>query len=252
MSAPGLEWSILAPALAAGALVLSTHVPLGRQVLQRGIIFIDLAIAQFAALGVIVAALMGWDNSPLATQAAAASAALAGALTMTWTERRWPWIQEAIIGAAFVTAASLSLLLLAGNPQAGEYLQDILAGQILWISWPDLLPALLLYMPLLGLWFGFGERLGRIGFYLLFAAAVTVSVQLVGIYLVFASLILPALATRGLKSAYLVGAAGYASGLLASGGLDLPAGPAIVCALALCALLCALLLRPHADVTGDG
>ena len=61
MSAPGLEWSILAPALAAGALVLSTHVPLGRQVLQRGIIFIDLAIAQFAALGVIVLCYRYWE-----------------------------------------------------------------------------------------------------------------------------------------------------------------------------------------------
>lgn len=247
MSALDLEWSILAPALAAGVLVLSTHVPLGRQVLQRGIIFIDLAIAQIAALGVMMAAVLGWEDSTLAVQLAAAAAAGAGALFMTWTERRWPKIQEALIGATFVVAASSGLLLLAGHPQAGEHLQDILAGQILWISWSDLLPALLVYVPLLALWFGLGERLGHIGFYLLFAAAVTVSVQLIGIYLVFASLILPALAARSTKAAYTVGAAGYALGLLASSWLDLPAGPAIVCALALVAILSALLLRPHAS-----
>src|SRR5690606_41601500 len=94
MSAPGLEWSILAPALAAGALVLSTHVPLGRQVLQRGIIFIDLAIAQIAALGVMVAAVFGWEESTFAVQLAAAAAAGGGALLMTWSARRWPQIQE--------------------------------------------------------------------------------------------------------------------------------------------------------------
>ncbi|HEX5515207.1 MAG TPA: metal ABC transporter permease, partial [Gammaproteobacteria bacterium] len=93
--------------------------------------------------------------------------------------------------------------------------------------------------PILGLWFGLGSRLGRVGFYLLFAAAVTVSVQLVGIYLVFASLILPALGARSTKAAYVVGAAGYLLGLLASSWLDLPAGPAIVCALAFTAALSA-------------
>ena len=244
MSAPtsfGLEWSILAPALAAGGLVLSTHVPLGRQVLQRGIIFIDLAIAQIAALGVMVAAVLGWEDSNFAVQMAAATAAGGGALLMTWSERRWPEIQEALIGATFVIAASFSLLLLAGNPHGGEHLQDILAGQILWISWGDLLPALLIYLPILGLWFGFGTRLGHVGFYLLFAAAVTVSVQLVGIYLVFASLILPALATGSIAAAYLVGAGGYVFGLLISSWLDLPAGPAVVCMLALTAVLSALL-----------
>lgn len=231
------EWSILAPAMAAGVLVLSTHVPLGRQVLQRGIIFIDLAIAQIAALGVMVAAMLGWEGSTIAVQAAAATAAGSGALFMAWSEERWPQLQEALIGATFVIAASLGLLLLAGNPQAGEHLQEILAGQILWISWPDLLPALLVYVPILGLWFGFGRRLGRIGFYLLFAAAATISVQLVGIYLVFASLILPALATRSMGAAYLTGILGYALGLLVSSGLDLPAGPAIVCALAIVAAI---------------
>lgn len=240
-----MEGSILLPALATGVLVLSTHVPLGRQVLQRGVIFIDLAIAQIAALGVTAAALLGWQDFPLAVQASAGAAAIAGALFMTWSERHWPRLQEAIIGATFVVAASAALLLLAGSPHGGEHLQDILAGQILWISWPDLLPALMVYVPVLALWFGLGERLGPIGFYLLFAVVVTLSVQLVGIYLVFASLILPALVTHSLKGAYLIGLAGYGAGLMLSSQLDLPAGPAVVCSLALIAILTALAGHEH-------
>lgn len=238
-----MQWTILGPAFAAGLLVLSTHVPLGREVLRRGIIFVDLAIAQIAALGVIVAYAFGWEDSPITVQAAAAAAALLGAVGMTFTERRWPDRQEALIGVTFVVAASLGLLLLGHSPHGGEHLKDLLAGQILWVSWPQLLPVALLYAGILGLWFWLGSRLGRIGFYLLFAVAVTASVQLVGVYLVFASLILPALATRRIAAAYAVGIAGYAAGLIASSWLDLPSGPTVVCALAACVAAGASILR---------
>src|SRR5205814_9413005 len=85
------------------------------------------------------------------------------------------------------------------------------------------------------------ERLGRTGFYVLFALAVTVSVQLVGLYLVFATLIVPPLATRTMRrwrlaAAWGIGALGYAVGLVASTALDLPSGPVIVWALVLLAL----------------
>lgn len=229
---PGL---LLAP-FAAGLLVLATHVPLGIEVLRRGIIFIDLAIAQVAALGVIVAQLLGWE-SPFAVQASAAAAALAGALALNWSERRWPEIQEALIGLAFVVAAAAGILLLAGNPHGGEHLRDLLAGQILWVSWSQLWPVALLYAAILGLWRCCGRRLGRAGFYVLFALAVTSSVQLVGVLLVFASLIAPAVASHALPTrrrwalAYGIGIAGYALGLAASLWLDLPAGAAVVCAL---------------------
>jgi zinc/manganese transport system permease protein len=86
------------------------------------------------------------------------------------------------------------------------------------------------------LWFGYGGRLGRIGFYLLFAVTITASVQLVGIYLVFATLILPALPVNeregGLVLAYAGAIVGYAVGFLATIWVDLPAGPTVVCALA--------------------
>jgi len=236
-----VDWNLLAAPFAAGLLVLATHVPLGIEVLRRGIIFIDLAIAQVAALGVIAAGLAGWESA-WATQAAAAAAALAGALLLTWSEKRWPDIQEALIGLLFVTAAAAGILLLANNPHGGEHLKDLLAGQILWVGWAQLGPVAVFYAALLAGWFFFGSRFGRIGFYAMFALAVTASVQLVGVLLVFASLIAPAVALRDLGrgrlvASWLLGVFAYAIGLIASALLDLPAGAAIVCCLAVATIL---------------
>jgi zinc/manganese transport system permease protein len=235
------DWSLLAAPMAAGLLVLATHVPLGMEVLRRGIIFIDLAIAQVAGLGVMVALMLDWD-SPLAVQAAAAGAALGGALLLTWTERRFADVQEALIGLLFVVAAAGGILVLAGNPHGGEHLQDILAGQILWVGWARLGPIAALYALVLVLWFALGPRLGRAGFYLLFALVVTASVQLVGVLLVFASLIAPALALRHLRrgrlaAAYALGTLGYGAGLVLSALADLPAGATVVCCLGVLAVL---------------
>jgi zinc/manganese transport system permease protein len=238
MNLDAFNLSILIPAFLAGLLVLATHVPLGMQVLARGIVFIDLAIAQIATLGVIAADRFGFEPEGWVAQAAAVAAALLGAALLTWTEKRWPDIQEALIGVLFALAASGGMIMVANNPHGGEHLQDLLAGQILWVGYAQLLPVAVLTAVILALWFRFGERIGRFGFYGLFAFAVTASVQLVGVYLVFASLIVPALATRGYASrrlfaAYGVGAAGYLLGLVFSTLFDLPSGPVIVWTVAL-------------------
>ena len=228
------SFGILWPALLAGLLVTATHVPLGAQVLRRGIVFIDLAVAQIAGLGVIVADVLGFEPQGLGVQAAALAAALLGALALNWSDRRWPEVQEAIIGVTFVVAANAAILLLASNPHGAEHLKDLLVGQILWADVARLAVVGAVYSALLIAWFGFGERIGRIGFYLLFAFAVTASVQLVGVYLVFATLIIPALATRGLERhrlvlGYAIGGAAYVAGLGLSLFSDLPPGPLIVC-----------------------
>lgn len=229
-----VELGILLPALAAGLLVAATHVPLGIRVLERGIVFIDLALAQFAALGVVAADAAGFGSQPLAVQGAALAAALAGALLLNWTERIWPEVQEAVIGVSFIVAANAAILLLAANPHGAEHLKDLLTGQILWVTPGHLAAAAVASAAVLAAWFGL--RPGRLGFYLVFAVAVTVSVQLVGVYLVFATLIVPALATRGLRrrlpAAYALAAAGYAAGLALSVATDLPAGPLVVCVVA--------------------
>ncbi len=237
MSIDAAQFGILWPALIAGLLVTATHVPLGMQVLERGIVFIDLAIAQVAGVGVIYADYLGWEPTGAAVQIAALSAALACAVLLTWTERRWPQVQEAMIGVVFVVASSAAILLLAKNPHGGENLRDLLTGQILWVS-PARLPLdALIYGLILAFWFGLRERLGRIGFYALFACAVTVAVQLVGLFLVFSTLVIPALATfysreRRYVKAYAIGALGYAVGLVLSATADLPSGAMIVCAMA--------------------
>lgn len=234
--------SILLPAMAAGLVVLATHVPMGQEVLRRGIIFIDLAVAQIAAFGVLLAALLEWQST-WAVQATAISMALLGAWMLSWTGRRWPGDQEAIIGVSFVLAASAGILLLANNPHGGEHLKDLLAGQILWVEWRQIALTALVYTLLLAVWFGARERIGQAGFYLLFAVNVTLSVQLVGVYLVFASLIVPALATVSLSAGkrllpgYALAAMGYASGLALSWLFDLPSGAVITWMLALFALL---------------
>lgn len=249
MNTASLDLTILGPALLAGLLVLATHVPLGRQVLTRGIIFIDLAIAQAAGLGVIIASVLGWDPHGVSAQAAAFVAAIVGAMLLAWTDSRYSHVQEAIIGVFFVLCATGSLILLANNPHGGEELKDLLVGQILWVDIHNLLPAAIVSVIVLGAWFGCRKHRGRSGFYLLFALSVTVSVQLVGIYLVFASLILPALATRkkpektALLWAYALGAAGYVVGLVLSALFDLPTGAVIVWALAALAIIVSVASR---------
>jgi len=245
------QLSIIFPAFVACLLVLSTHVPLGTEVLRRGIIFIDLAIAQVAGLGVIAADTMGWEARGWMVQFAAVSAALVAAGILHWTDRRWPEIQEAIIGVAFVLAATAGILILAGNPHGGEHLKELLVGQVLWVNVDQLFPVFLISVLVVTAWFWQRERLRGLGFYALFAFAVTASVQLVGIYLVFASLIIPALATRHVGNPWLrvicgygVGIVGCLAGLVLSVGADLPAGAIVVWSLAITALLFAWLVAP--------
>jgi len=248
---PTVELGILLPALLAGLLICATHVPLGIVVLRRGIVFIDIAIAQIAGVGVIAADFFGWEASGYAVQVSALGSALTGALLLTWTEHRWPDIQEGIIGTVFVLAATLQILLLAGNPHAGEYLKDMLVGQILWVDYGTLGVIAALSAFVLGAWFGIGAaRLKRLGFYLLFGVSVTASVQVVGVYLVFSTLIIPALAARNagraqLPVAYAVGALGYLSGLVLSVLTDLPTGALIVWTMAVSGIIVASLVRTN-------
>lgn len=237
-----IDLSILGPALLAGFLVISTHVPLGQRVLQRGIIFLDLAIAQIAGLGLIIAHSFDWEPGGWQVQLIAMSAAIVGVLCLNYTDKHWPKIQEAIIGSLFVLASSGSILLLASNSQAGEQLKELLVGQILWVGFDQIIPVAILYLVVLTFWFSFSKQINSLVFYLIFAISITASVQLVGVYLVFASLIFPALAVRSVSKyailyGYLIGGVGYVIGLIMAAVFDLPAGAMIVYSLALSAIL---------------
>jgi zinc/manganese transport system permease protein len=244
-----VDLGILWPALIAGALVSVSHVPLGQQVLRRGIVFIDLAIAQVAALGVIAAQSAGLELHGWMTQIAAVVAALLGATLLTWTERKRPEVQEALIGVLFVLASTAQILLLANNPHGGEQLKDLLAGQILWVSTEQLVRGAILTALFAAVWFRWSKRIGHAGFYVIFALMVTMSVQLVGVYLVFTTLIVPAVATyrhaanRQLALGYGLAFASYLAGLAMSVVTDLPSSAVIVWAMAVLAILLHLTAR---------
>jgi zinc/manganese transport system permease protein len=232
------ELNILIPAFIAGLLVLATHIPLGMKILARGVIFADLAVAQIAGLGVVIAGLLELSDHPLLVQGIAAASALCGAALLALIERYLPEVKEACIGLTFVLAASGGILLMSRDVHAGEHLKDLLVGQILWVSNSQLIATALLSALLLAIWRSRHARLGNLGFYALFALAVTASVQLVGVYLVFASLIVPALATHRIGAhrmayAFAIGIVGYAVGLMLSAWFDLPGGAAIVWAMAI-------------------
>ena len=243
-----IDLGILLPAFIAGLLVLATHIPFGMKILERGVIFADLAVAQTAGLGVIIAGLLDLTGQPLLVQAIAAASALCGAALLAWIESRLTEVKEACIGLTFVLAASGGILLMSRDVHAGEHLKDLLVGQILWVSTDQLIATALLTTVLLALWQWSSLKTRNLGFYGLFALAVTASVQLVGVYLVFASLIVPALATWRIRQrrtlyAFAIGIAGYAAGLLLSAWFDLPSGAAVVWAMAATGIFAAWLLN---------
>ncbi len=232
---------VLGPAIAAGLMISLTHAPLGIEVLKRGIIFIDLAVAQIAGLGLVAGSLLFHDSSGWILQLTALGLAISAGLFFRKVETTIPKYQEAIIGCGFVLSASIALLLLADHPHGGEEVRYMLSGQILFVTWSDILKHAPVYAVILAIWFLRPQTRTNIGFYLLFSLAITSSVQLVGVYIVFASLILPALAAAGAKrphlTAWICGIASVLSGVALALKLDLPAGPVIVVSYAVVAMI---------------
>lgn len=228
--------NIILPAFVAGTLIIATHVPLGLEVIRRGIIFIDLAVAQIAGLGVIVASLyFHSEEYPIITQVMAFVFAISAAYGFRLCERHLPKLQEPIIGSVYVFSSSLALLLLANHPHGAEEVENLLSGQLLWVSWQQIIMTAIAYallMPAI-----FKKQLLQKYFYFIFAIAITVAVQLAGVYLVFASLVLPAIGgaiyAKGnrLVFGYAISVCSLVAGLLVSLLTDLPTGPVLVCSL---------------------
>jgi len=120
--------------LLAGLLATASHVPLGVQVIRRGVVFIDLAIAQIAGVAAILAS--RWvEDGPFATLAALLGA-WAGAMLVAGLARLWPAQREATIGLSYVAAAALAIVLVSAEPKGMQQLQQLLSGDILWVT-PD-------------------------------------------------------------------------------------------------------------------
>lgn len=227
-----LAW-IAAPALALLAACVLL-VPLGAQVLARGVVFIDLAVAQVAAGGALAVGL-GWDHAPAgAVAAASALAALAGAGLVWWLARRWPAQREALIGLVYVAGATACVIGASLDPHGRERLTALLAADVLWVHWQ----AAALMAAGAAVVLALSDRLARDAlFYPVFALALSIAVPALGLYLVFALLIAPALWTRRgrpLRDAVLLAGLACLLGLGLSWALDWPSGACV--ALLLCCL----------------
>ncbi|MDR1694254.1 MAG: metal ABC transporter permease [Lactobacillaceae bacterium] len=236
------ELGILLPALTAGLLMMIIHVPLGQEVLRRGIIFIDLSLAQLAAMGAVFAGLFGLGF--IETQACALVFALLGGVFFKYVEHNYQSIGEAVIGCAFVLSATLVLLAMSGNPHGDEHINDILSGQLLFTSWERILFAGSIFIIAAVLVYRWPDIFLKKYFYPVIAVVITTSVQVCGVYLVFASLIFPAVGTYYIENhqrrrllEYLGESAGFIGGLLLSFYFDLSTGPAIVWAIAAAMLI---------------
>ncbi len=215
-------------ALLLGLLALA---PLGTQVLARGVVFIDLAVAQAAAAAALwVAAVVDHPNA-WTTQAMATTGAMACAAAVAWLSRRWPQQREALIGLLYVFGASMALLGAGQDPHGRERLSQLLAADVLWADWPQVmvLGACAAAVALSRRWLPRDAV-----FYPGFALVASLAVPVLGLFVVFAALIAPALWHRAGVPTWLacLGAVlASALGLLASWVLDVPSGAAVALSL---------------------
>jgi len=239
------------PALACTALV-AIHSYFGLHVLKRNVIFVDLALAQVAALGATAAFLLGYSPQSLASHAYALTFTLVTAGILACT-RAWSGRvpQEAQIGVIYVVSAAAALLLVDRSPQGGEHIRQILTGNILTVSWDELKWAIPLY-ALVGLVYPRihvrNPWLAEFAFYAAFGLVVTSSVALAGVLLVFAFLIIPAAIgvlhavtfRSQLLVAWIAGTATASVGLVVSYLGDFSTGATLVCTFGLALAIAAV------------
>lgn len=253
-------FALLWPPFLVALCLIGIHTYFGIQVLARKVIFVDLALAQIAALGTTVAFMLGHPVQGVATYFYSLLFTLLAALVLAFT-RKWSGRipQEALIGVIYVAAAALAILLIDRAPQGAEHLKQILTGNILTSGTGELITIVPVYLGIALLYWlmrrrlasGEGSWFADFVFYASFGVVVTSSVGVAGVLLVFSFLIMPAAVgvlyaesmPRQLAIGWIVGALASAAGLLASYVFDLPTGAAMVCAMA-AALALAGLVHP--------
>jgi zinc/manganese transport system permease protein len=247
------------------------HAYLGFHVLSREVIFVDIALAQIAALGATGAFLVGFELDTWESYAAGLGFTILGALVLALTRSRTRRVShEAVIGVVYAVSSAGAVLLADRTPHGAEHLRGMLVGSILSVSGSEVLEVAILY-ALVGLFHWLcrrpfflistdPERAYREGwavrgwdflFYASFGVVVTSSVRIAGVLLVFSYLIVPALAGILLASrigarlavGWLFGAGVSVAAMLASAVLDLPTGATVVCAFGLCLLALGLTTR---------
>jgi zinc/manganese transport system permease protein len=253
-----MDLSLFLPPLVACLVIVAIHSYLGLHVIAREVIFVDLSLAQMAALGSAVAVLAGSepDSSTAFLYALGATTLGAAVFALTRTDRHGKVPQEALIGIVYVVASAAAILVADRTPRGGEAIKDILVGSLLWVTWP-VIGRLAAVYAVLGLfhWLlrrrfltisfrpetaqvqGWNVKLWDFLFYLSFGMVITFSVPIAGVLLVFSFLVVPAaIAFQFANRQGTLAVVSWISGVLASaGGLwlsfryDLPTGPLIVC-----------------------
>jgi zinc/manganese transport system permease protein len=250
------------------------HAYLGIHVLAREVIFVDIALAQVAALGATVAVLLDFEEASAQAYAFGLGATALGAAVLALTRTRERRVsQEAIIGTVYAVSAAGAVVMAARAPHGAEHLRAMLVGNILAVRGADILGVALLYAlvgafhwlcrrpfllistdPDRALREGWRVRLWDLLFYLSFGVVVASSVRVGGVLLVFSYLIVPALAavllggslTTRLLVGWAFGTLVSVIGVAASALLDLPTGATVVCAFGVSLLVVAAIgrLRP--------
>jgi zinc/manganese transport system permease protein len=237
----------------------------GIHVLLRKVIFVDLALAQIAAMGTVVAFARGHEPGSAASFAYSLGAAVLGAAFFSWTRTRRDRVpHEAVIGITYVVASAATILIADRAPEGAEHIKELLAGAILWVTWPTVVKDLLVCAGVGLLHFFFRRTFVRISedpegafeaglrvrwwdflFYVSFGLVITLSVEVAGVLMVFTYLVAPAILAiavsenwvKRLAIAWSAGILASVLGLLGSYQWDLPSGPAVVCVLGVFLLL---------------
>jgi zinc/manganese transport system permease protein len=270
---------LIAPFIAS-LILTGIHAYLGVHVVERGVIFVDLSLAQIAALGASVAMINGFDPHTSTSYWVSLGFTFLGALVFANVRARHSRIpQEAIIGICYAVASAATVLAMSKASGETEHLKDMLVGNLLFVSWHEVIKTAILYGAI-GLFHyifrkkflavsmnhdlehidGMSVRFWDLLFYGSFGFVVTSSVAIAGVLLVFCYLIVPSVAGmlfaktigKRLAIAWTMGTLVSALGIYLSVKLDLPTGAAIVCTfgivLAVMATVKALLFRRQAAV----
>lgn len=244
---------LLLPPFAAAMVILLTHAYFGLHIIQREVIFVDLALAQIAALGATVAFVMGAQHGSTMAYSFAFGFTIFGALIFSLTRvEDSPVPQEAIIGITFVVASAAVILMGSFSAEGTEYVRETLTGSLIWVTWPTVGKVALSYgvimlfhylarRTMLAISFA-PSRVKRLRtwdfvFYATFGITITASVQIAGVLMVFSVLVIPAVVgffytrtfTRALMVAWATGTVAIVLGLGLSFSLDLTTGPVLVC-----------------------
>ena len=257
---------ILAAPFVACLILTGIHCYLGIHVVTRGVIFVDLALAQIAAFGAAVGTLFGFEPHTTATYAFALGFTFVGAAVFAlgrFRDRRVP--QEAIIGTVYAVSSALAILVLSKIAVGKEEIEHMLVGRLLFVDWAEVVKTVAIYAAVASVHIalrrqffaistsaeearksGIRVRLLDFVFYMTFGIVVTSSVQMAGVLLVFSYLVVPAVCSmmffrsiaRRLLAGWGFGVLASAGGLLASAAWDLPTGASVVAAFGLLFIGC--------------